>query len=233
MYHYNMKSGKLALLDSDEMELTESYAEHDLPDKSPFDNVSATITVEETFKLGQGRECYVGTAAEEVVESEDTNEILGPGDISEESTPVKRTLTTNFLLLPDEFIIVENSSGEFLHPLLREFGNHTAFPAEIDLDGFLNEVDGDFWKVGFEERADGAENGVLHGESVLSDSTFGDVVGKSPKNQVGIDFEYGQEFIKLFVTSSGYVEVYQPSSFETDQFATFVADRVLSNSRMA
>lgn len=228
-----MKSGKLALLDSSTQELQSDYIEYDLPENSPFDTVKSTLQVEDTITLNDSISCFVGRAAKEDVERVETSKVDGNGKIVESETAKKITQVTSFLLVPDAFVIVNDSSGEFLFSLLTEQTGHTAFPAEISVDGFAADHDeAEYWKVGFEGRGDGAENGVLHGDAVLNDTEFGNIVGVTDKNQLGVDLEYRSDLLKLFLTESGYVELYQPSSFESDEFAELVLDVLLNYTRM-
>lgn len=81
--------------------------------------------------------------------------------------------------------------------------------------------------MGFYGHEGPAENGVVHGESVLEDSVFGEALESSKKNQLGLKIDHdGREF-KMAITRSGYVEVYQPANLDTAEFAAFVRDEVL------
>ncbi|WP_408957258.1 hypothetical protein [Natrinema sp. 74] len=228
-----MKSGKLALLSSDSDTINEAHSQHELPGDAPFDAVSTALEIEEKLSLNEGKNCYIGKAAKEDVEYIESPEITEKGEIINTESAERRVYTTTFLLVPDEFVIVDNSAGKFLFPLLSEETAHTAFPAEINVDSFTAEYDdAEYWKVGFEGRADGTENGVLHGDAVFNDSEFGAVVTDSNKNQIGANFEYGGELLKLFLTKSGYIEVYQPDSIDSEEFSEFIAEVLLPYSQM-
>lgn len=226
-----MQSGKLALLNSEVENLEDEVFEYTLPEKSPFDSVISSVRVDEVLSLNRGVKCIVGRAAQEDVERTESEEIESDGQISENKTAQKITRTTQFLLVPDVFLLVGSSSGEFLFPLLNEETNHSAYPAEISVDGFASDHDSaEYWKVGFTGRGDGAENGVVHGDTVFSDSEIGDVVGSADKNQLGVNFEYNGELLKLFVTESGYIDLY--GTQESAEFAEFMMDVIMPYTRM-
>lgn len=227
-----MDSGMVALVNSESGTLENALYEYSLPENSPFDSITTTIRIDEELTLSRGVNGFLGRVAQEEVERVDNTKISGDGEILDDKTSKIVTRTTEFLLVPDEFLVVGSSDGEFFLPLLNEETSHTAFPAEISVDKFVEDhEEADYWKVGFTGRGDGAENGVLHGKTVFNDSEFGNIVGSSPKNQLGVKFEYKGEIQKIFLTESGYVNVY--SSSESVEFGELILDLVMQYTRMA
>ena len=87
----------------------------------------------------------------------------------------------------------------------------------------------DIWKVGFYETHKLAENGVVHGNSLLSDEDIGTVLNNSKKNQLGIDYSFNGQPVRVFIAESGYVEIYQPNNFSSMEFATYIRDQIIPN----
>lgn len=226
-----MDSGKLSIVDSSSDELDSFYNE--LPGgDSPFETFAESIVVDDTIDLGRAGTAYKGRAALEDVEEIYDKEIQESGKIEIEKTLRKAVRTTEFILVPDSFMATQSSAGDFLIPMLNRNTEHAVFEAEIDLIGYVNQIeDPQFWKVGFEQRADGAENGVLHGTQVLGDSEIGDLLGDVQKNQIGIEHPLNDETAKSFATKSGYFELYQPNS-DTKEFIQYLQDNIVYNLRM-
>jgi|GEM_PF-6350261 len=226
-----MNSGMLALLSSETDKIESDVIESRLPDDSPFDTLTTTLRVDEELTLDGGVSAFVGRVGQERVERIEATNITEDGQITTNKTPEKIIRTTQFVLVPDEFVIVENSAGEFLFPLLNEETPHAAFPAEISVDGFTEDhPDAEYWKVGFKDRGDGAENGVLHGDAVFDDSDFGNTVVNSAKNQLGVQFDYDGQLLKLFLTESGYINHY--GSDESEEFAELILNELLQYARI-
>lgn len=226
-----MEAGVIALLSSDKAGLDNKISKTKLPDSSPFNTLTTTLRVNDELTLKGGVSAYVGRVGQEDVEKSETTSITEEGEIVSDKKPEKITRTTRFLLIPDEFVAVETSSGEFLFPFLNEETSHSAFPAEFSLDSFAEDhPDAEYWKAGFTDRGDGAENGVLHGDTVFEDSEFGNVIVNSVKNQLGIKIEYDGKLSKLYLTKSGYVNYY--GADETNRFAELILDELMRYTQM-
>jgi hypothetical protein len=205
-----MNSGKLALVDSDTNDLTSVYNEVSGGD-SPFDTFAETILIDDQINLSHSGTAYKGRAAVESEEKITNKEIEESGEINNNKSIEKIIKITEFVFIPDELLIMNDSSGDFLIPLLNRNTAHSVFAAKINLSECIKRIEEpEYWKVGFENRADGAENGVLHGENVLRDSDIGGILDQSQKNQIGITHQINEGRAKSFVTKSGYLELYEP-----------------------
>jgi len=223
-----MTSGKISIVESEHSELEALYNEVSAGD-TPFESFSETLIIDEEIHLDNNRTAYKGRAAVEDVDEVQQKKVLGQGQIEYQETLEKIVRTTEFLFIPDSFLIVENTAGEFILPLLNRNTEHSVFDAKIDLYGYSSEFeDVNHWKVGFEERTDSAENGVIHGDKILQDPEIGNLLGKTQKNQIGIEHPMADDIAKVFVTKSGYLELYQPD-LTTREFIQYLESNVIQH----
>lgn len=153
------------------------------------------------------------------------NEIL----VSDSKEKVQ--LHTNFLLVPDSFMIVESGRGEFAFNLVEGLGNIEIERATIDLLALLeycSEFDPDPWQVGFFGNEGNAEKGVVYGEEILTDSKIGEMLRTSKMNQIGLRFtDHEGTNVKFTATKSGFVQIYQPQSYDEIDLMRFVDEFIL------
>lgn len=178
-----------------------------------------------------GRPIQTGRVALQRVEDTESVEIKD-GEIVVSERPEIVTRYTEFVTVPGKFVAVSNSSGVFAFDVLGRQTNTNIEKVEFDLDTFAQQQNnGVPWKVGFYGRIGNAENGVLYGDDVLDDNEFGGVVKDTEKNQLGLNLPMGDEIIKLNLTESGYVEIYQPSNYDEIDFSEFVISKLLDYSQ--
>lgn len=226
-----MNAGKLSTVDSDSNDLESFYNELSGGD-TPFDSFAETLIVEDRIDIENGNTAYTGQAALEQIDEVYNQEITESGEIKKEKELQKTVNITEFLFVPDLVLLIDNSAGDFLYPMLNRNTDHSVFEAEIDLHGYLSELeDVQHWKIGFEQRTDGAENGVLHGHQVLNDSEIGDILGKANKNQVGVEHPIEGDSAKVFATKSGYLEIYQPD-MSIREFVEYIENNLIRSLRI-
>jgi hypothetical protein len=137
------------------------------------------------------------------------------------------TEKTEFLILPNDFIVIGSSSGTFVFDLIGHYTNTLIQRAEIDLEAFEAEREIDeIWQAGFYNNAGHAEKGTIYGDGVLDDSDIGNVIIDSKTNQLGLVYAYNDDNIKITATRSGYVEIYDPSDYETGQYLQFIDEEI-------
>lgn len=71
-----------------------------------------------------------------------------------------------------------------------------------------------------------AENGVVHGTDLLHDDELSGVLHESNLNQLGLEYPYNGQMLKVNMAESGYFEVYQPSNYESEDYLQFILDEV-------
>jgi hypothetical protein len=226
-----MDSGVIFTVEEGDSELSSFREEEALADE--LDNTSLTQAVEITREqeLPDGTRFQLGEAAsQEFVEVNDVE--ITDENISERTVEDIETRYTRFVYLPGQFLIVGSNSGKFLSRLVNQHTELALASAKIQLNAFLEDClsdhsDADPWKVGIEDMHGLADNGVIHGSSLLEDDSFGDLLGVSDKNQIGIDYDYDRQRVKVFLAKSGYIEVYQPQNFTTEDFVKYVRDEIL------
>lgn len=222
-----MKAGVIAELNS-ESGIEDVNESELLSSNHRFDSLDRCLEVRGRTKTNAGDTVVHGRAAFEVLDEQETVEISDKGNIETQTRSTKETKYTEFLAVPDEFVVVSSGRGDFLFQILQKYAEHTVQPAYLDLDSFYDQhEDALTWKVGFDERNGRAENGVLHGENVLADSDIGDIISLASKNQLGLDYTYQETNIKVTLARSGYVEVYQPSNFDMADFSSYISSEIL------
>lgn len=228
-----MKAGKISLVDSEAHSLQPFYKTYPTDNESPFDEIAESLDIQQEISLSGDRTGYLGRAAVEQIENKEQLKITEDGSISVSETLEKEVTYTEFIFVPDSFLAVDSTTGEFLNPLLNRHTQHTSFPAKINLDSVLkNSGEPNVWKVGFEDRGEEAENGVVHGVNLLNDPEFGDLLGVSSKNQLGLELQINDDMANVFVAKSGYVEIYQPEHFDTEEFIQYVEEYIIPSSEI-
>jgi hypothetical protein len=175
-----------------------------------------------------GREVIIGAAAKQ--KEIDRSSVAIDGTSVEEINISETTADyTEFVAVPDEFIVVDSSSGTFLFDLI---GRHTGAyieRASLDLNDFIDSLDNkQTWQVGIYDHFGKAEKGTLYGNNLLNDEDFGEILGIADKNQLGITYTQGDTKYKLTMTESGYVDVYDPD-FDSEEFAEFVLEHLYNS----
>lgn len=174
-----------------------------------------------------GSEAFRGRAAIQRVENKESIEFEGEKIIATEK-PGKTTVYTEFLAVPGEFVVVSSGSGEFAFNLIQEQTNTDIERGSIDIFRFAEEHGhAEPWQVGFYGTGGNAQKGVVYGEDVLSDGDIGSALSNAKKNQFGLEYEYDGQSVKMTVTESGYLRIFQPSNFDSKDLAQFVADEIL------
>lgn len=225
----SMKSGSLGVFDGD-VEAVKSVQY--TVEKEGFE-ATVCLDLKQSITNLEGKTVAIkGIAAEESVVERDSVEIGSDNTISVGTSPTLTWNTTEFLIIPDGLILTDSSSATFLYDILtNEFGFNTN-QAQIHLQAFRQELenredlDVTPWKIGFYGRDGNADNGVVHGVDLLDDNEIGSVLGHNSANQLGLVFDRNSQRMKVFVTESGYIEVYQPSNFDTVDFVNWVVEDI-------
>lgn len=226
-----MKSGIVYPVESDS-KLSDLRENVDLPDGHEYNYLLEAIEIQRDVELDSlETDAQIGKiAVERVVESDEVQ--ISNDHISEYTTEQKTTLATGFLYHPGNFFVIENGSGKFATEVINAHTEVTVKDATINLDQFIQQkqnqdVEIDPWKVGFYGKRGLIENGVVHGDSVLDDDEIGGVLDITEKNQLGLDYEYQNLPLRMFVAESGYVEIYQPNDFTTAQFSEYLVNEIV------
>lgn len=222
----NMQSGVLALVDGDFDELqsvTKTRTE------GPYE-LKSVIEYTRTIEGPGDTVAFEGRAAVQRVESQDQVKIT-ENQVVETEENEKVTYSTEFVIVPDGFAFVGDSSGVFAFDLLEKETGVKINRAELDLVSINDDYsDAETWQAGFYGNDGEAEKGVVYGESVMGDTDLGDVLSHSRLNQLGLEFDMGDFYVKMTSAESGYIEIYTPDNFETEEFLEFTADYLLHHS---
>lgn len=198
--------------------------------KEGGNELRSTINVEEETENVSGLPIITGSAAEQVRSKVDRPSIDENGRIIEGKTQSEiDTISTDFAAVPGEFVVVESSSHEFAFDLIGRNVEALIEPIEFDLDALAKDYrdEAEFWMGGFYDLGGSASNGVAYGDDVFSDPEIGEAVWDSQKNQLGMDFEYNSDQLRIRITESGYVQVFQPSEYGNLSFIRLIHDLLL------
>ncbi|WP_435097240.1 hypothetical protein [Halarchaeum sp. P4] len=191
-----------------------------------------SFQIRQNDHLESGIPVYQGEAAIEVVDESQTVQIdEESGNISVTSAPERRGKYTRFIIIPDNIMVVASSDGDFAFDLLSEaVPSAGVLQSKLDLNSFAEDyysADGvDPWQVGFFGNIGQAEKGIVYGEDVFNDSEMGDLLERSEVNQLGLEYEFRGETVKMTSARSGYVEVYNPSNWDYTEYAQYLSDEI-------
>ena len=187
------------------------------------------IEILDTVDSDMGEALYGRAAVEDI--TRDEGPVINDGQIEVKSYTETETKMTEFLVVPGEFVIVENGSGTFAFNLIGRQVGALIERGEVNLDAYINYLqdqnrDQEAWQVGFYGNGGEAQKGVVYGNNVLEDSDVGGVLDISEINQLGISYSTRDHSMKITVTESGYTNVYQPSDFESEDFLNFFSSEL-------
>ena len=222
-----MKSGIIGLI-SGSSDSIESYSETVEQDGQMF---SHSIQLEEIGHTKDGKPIYEGEAATETTDSEESISIKeSTGEIVVTEKPVKSEKYTEVVVVPDEFAVVSSGEGIFAFELLNHAAGISAMRASLDLNEYAKQYydapDVDPWQVGFYGNIGEAEKGIVYGEEVFDDSEIGDLLERSQVNQLGFNYQIDGENMKMTMAESGYIEIYQPSNYSTEDFCNYILEEI-------
>jgi len=224
-----MKAGVLGVV-SGEMDEIESFHASQEQDGTTF---SRSLQLELEGHTEAGDPVYTGEAAHQTVEEIETVSIdHQSGDIVVAEEPHREGKYTQVIAVPGEFVAVSSGAGEFAFDLIQETAPGVSVSrARLDLTEFADQYydapEVNPWQVGFYGNLGEAEKGVVYGDDVFDDSEIGDVLERTQLNQLGLRYEVLGKEVKMTMSDSGYLEVYQPSNFSSVDYANYVMGQIL------
>lgn len=224
-----MQAGVIGIIDG-EFDEMESFHQTQEQDGTTF---SKSLQINQKPKTDMGYRAYVGEAAIQIIDEKETVNINPEtGEIEVGEYPTKISKHTEFIAVPGEFVVVKSGSGTFAFDLIQSYypGTHVE-RVRLDVNAYAEDYytadEVDPWQIGFYGNIGKAEKGVVYGENVISDNDIGDVLARSQLNQLGLRYEMMGHDMKISMTESGYIQVYNPSNFESKDFAEYILEEVL------
>lgn len=217
-----MKSGILGLVHGgfEDINPTVSTIEHD------GEELQRCIEISQEFTLDSGVRIQIGNVAREEYVKRERSKIEN-GRVHVDSAHEKQTDHTRFVAISDEFLILDSSSGQYAFDILGRETEALIERAEIDLDSFVSDhAEATYWQFGFYGTGLNADNGVFYGLDIAEEPSAEPFIGSSSANQIGVEYLYQDTPVKAKITESGFVEVYQPSEWESSEFSQFVLDEI-------
>lgn len=155
------------------------------------------------------------------------------GDIRVTEKPQKTQSYSEFLHVEDEFVAAASSSGVFVFNLIEnQYPEADIERPKINLRAFLDShPDAYLWQVGFYGAVGNAQKGIVYGDDVNEDEHIGNILDNSQLNQLGLIFSHNGDTVKITMSESGYVEIYQPTNYDELDFADFVVSNIIPHLR--
>ncbi|WP_042663876.1 hypothetical protein [Haloferax sp. ATB1] len=156
------------------------------------------------------------------------------GIIEAEQTREKVTDTAEFMCLPGEFAVAQDTNSEFVFDLLEEATGVVFKPVTIQTQSLRDTYPDARIPGGDFQNTDGGFTGSAHSpdNNIEQSDKIGEVFEESDKTTLRILVPHNGQTIKLFVTQSGYVQVDKPATFTPQQFAGLIADVVLPHAEV-
>lgn len=187
------------------------------------------LEIDRVFSLPSGEMAFAGRAAVEEMRTEEEATIEdGEIQVTERSEPVTRA--TEFVGITGEFVVVESGSGTFAFDLIASETetDATIERATLDLDAYYEGHGAATpWKAGFYGTNEKGINGIFHGDDLRTDHDIDVILQHSSLNQVGLSYAFDGNDLKMTAAQSGYVELYQPSDFESGEYLAYLRDELL------
>jgi hypothetical protein len=216
-----MKAGVLGVVDG-------TFAAVDSFDDTYIEDdheLQRRLEITRVFSLPSGEMAFAGRGAVETL-TERTTASIERGEIRVTEAAQTVTRYAEFVGVPGEFVVVESGDGEFVFDLVAAETGTDVSRATLDLDGFYaTHESATPWKAGFAAGDDGV-NGVFHGADLRTNPDVDRLLGDARLNQLGLDYEYAGDDVKMTASRSGYVEVYRPSAFDAARYLQYLRDEV-------
>jgi len=218
-----MRAGVLGVVDGS-FQMVDSYAETVAEGDRDLER---RLEIDRVFSLPSGEMAFEGRAAAERLVSEQEASIEDDGiAVTEGETVV--TEFTEFVGIPGEFVAVGSGKGTFAFDLVGAETNTDIERATLGLEGVLDDHgDARPWRVGVSGDGEGAVNGTFHGRDLRASRDLDSLLDGATLTQLGLAYDRDGDELKMTASRSGYVEVYQPSSYETADYLEYVRDEVL------
>ncbi|WP_137291742.1 hypothetical protein [Natronorubrum halophilum] len=205
---------------------------NDLPDTRELtDNNGDTyayLNIDDEFYVGDNTEVKTGLIVESKTDEVDDVEVNG-SNITVTSREIEKKIWTRYWIFPQDYVVVQNKSGEFAFKILESITGGDIEKIEFDLAEIVRDHPGQ-WMGGFEERNDNVESGTLYGEEIEYDGDIGQAFLDSNKNQIGPRISYNNIDLKIRVGDSWF-QVTSPGNYTRQQhlefFNSYMADYIM------
>ncbi|AHG05136.1 hypothetical protein HALDL1_04075 [Halobacterium sp. DL1] len=220
-----MRAGVLAVVDGT-FKMVDSFTETVTEDDQ---ELARRLEIDRVFSLPDGSMAFAGRAAAERLANQRDAAIEDDEIRVTEGTEVV-TDYTEFVGVTGEFVVVSSGDGEFAFDLIGAETNTNLERATLDLDGFFaSHGSATPWRAGFSGNGDAGMNGVFHGADLRASHDLDSLLADSRLNQLGLSYGHDGDEVKMTASRSGYVEVYQPSSYDAAAFLTYLREEMLDH----
>lgn len=219
----HMQAGVIGVVDGS-FDVVDSFSETVVEGDQELERC---LDVKRVFSLPSGQPAFAGHAAHEYRQERESARITG-GEVSVVAEPQTGIRHTNFVGVPGEFVVVGSSTGTFAFDLIARDTNTTIERGEVDLDTFFERRDDAApWKAGFFGDDGDGVSGVLHGSDLRESHDLDDLLDGSSLNQLGLEYSYDNDEVKMTASRSGYVELYQPRELGPKNYLGYLQREIL------
>ncbi|MFW5955981.1 MAG: hypothetical protein ACOCQY_01110 [Halorhabdus sp.] len=185
------------------------------------------LEIDRVFSLPSGSMAFSGRAAAERIHN-GREATIRDGQISVTERNGVVTDMTEFVGVTGEFVVVESGDGAFAFDLIANETDTAIERATLDLDAFYSaHGEATPWKAGFYANGPGGMNGIFHGQDLRENHDIEAILENSRLNQVGLRYLFGDDEVKMTAARSGYVEVYQPSEYDSADYLDYVREQIV------
>lgn len=215
-------SGRIAVIEGQSEELSDYQDTF----QSNGRELEALVSVDQDIvDLKDSVVARTGLAAQQQLEESDDVQLQN-GDIDIGRTQDIEWVWTNYWVVPDEFIVVGSTKGEFAFELLEEVLDAKIKRVNFNLSEIIDDYPGQ-WMGSFEERADNVQRGTLYGDRIEDDPDMGNAFLESSKRQIGPWINYGDESLKVRIGREGWAQVVSPGTYNREKYLGLVRDILL------
>ena len=191
--------------------------------------LQSTIDIDWQQTLLGANQVTYGRIAKESLTDIKTTRIRADGGIEvdrDESDVVPHT--TEFAHVPGEFVVTESTQDEFADQLLEEATGETIHRAQVDLEAFAKaHPNADPW-MGWSSPGEGPIDSVAAWGDIDSVPDLAKFIDSNEHSQIGLtNLEYDGRVLKLVLSKSGWLAIYDPKDMDTIEFMRFIHDEVL------
>jgi hypothetical protein len=237
-----MKAGRLGIVTEGALEdigaaegLNKEEAHIDGEEKEMVRGISLDESVQATLSTVGEVEAIEGSAIYDEVGETTQATVNGNNIRPQTEVTVRRRTATDFVAVPatDEhpgFVLATNSNAPFVFDLLA--ANQTMCeitPATIELNPFVDKrLDHATFGEIMTEDGYGLTKARWNSEEVDKDH----ITSSLNEYRVNtVDYISGEEYRRMYLARSGWIEAYKPEEMETTDFVEFVANEVLPHAQ--
>lgn len=201
----------------------------------PIESKKRGKTIRKALTTGQGQKQFngdtvvEGRAAVQDVRDVQTTDINNNGDIVSGGSRLEVvTDSADFFSVNGRYVVTESTQQQFVFDLVGRATRSIIEPYSVNLHSLVNaNPDANYRVADFHDLDGGVDKTAMYGDDTLSDERVKLLIEDGTLNRLSIEFaDEGRDF-HVMITKGAYVEVYQPSNFNTLEFKELLDNLVV------